>query len=271
MKVPRLQRRVSLTTTFGALVAVPTVVMLGVYGWLFLRSMLRQPTLEHLIALLFLWQTQTGAAFAVAAALIGASVVLHQTATTRRLEETRRERRAAALRAVLPMALTELGDYAVRCAEISATLLTQPNGERIEDPGLRFPPLPAGLVDRLTELIEASEPDHARPLIVLLRRVQIQHARLRETERRASGQGGSILVRARVVGCVIDAAEIYARCEKLFAYARGTAKAPATIISSDDVKSALFPMRPGLSDTDEVKKEIDRYALVDQNGGWPEA
>ena len=53
--------------------------------------MLRHWTLEHLIALLFLWQTQMGAAFAIAAALLGAGAILYQTETTQRLEEARRK------------------------------------------------------------------------------------------------------------------------------------------------------------------------------------
>jgi uncharacterized membrane protein len=47
--------------------------------------MLRQFTLNHLITLLYLWQAQTEAAFAIAAAaLIGAMAVLGQTAATGR-------------------------------------------------------------------------------------------------------------------------------------------------------------------------------------------
>ncbi len=42
-------------------------------------------------------------------------------------------------------------------------------------------------------------------------------------QRRAASQTGSILLRANVVGRVIDSAETYARCENLFVYARGDA------------------------------------------------
>lgn len=158
----------------AALLAVPTFAAAGVYVWLFLRSVTTNPTLEHLIALLFMWQIQTGDAFALAAALIGAAVVLDQTATTRRLEEIRRARRATALRAVLPLMLTEISDYASRCAGINARLLAQPSNTAIrENRDLGFPDLPAGVVDRLIDLIEASERDHARPLIILAKRVQI--------------------------------------------------------------------------------------------------
>ena len=90
----------------------------GTYLWLFVQSMLHQPTREHLTTLLFLWQTQTGAAFALAAAFIGAVAVLHQTTATARRSDARRGRRATALRAVLPLMLSELIGYTEWCAKI---------------------------------------------------------------------------------------------------------------------------------------------------------
>ncbi len=269
--MPRLWSRLRPTIVIGIVVAVPTLVATGVYGWLFLRSLVRDPTLEHLIALLFLWQTETGAALAVAAALIGAAVVLDQTATTRRLEECRRARRATALRAVLPLMLTELADYAARCAAINARLLARQSSSPIISPGLGFPSLPLDIVGQMTDLISASKPNHAKPLIILMRRLQIHHARMRDTQRRAWGKDGSILVRANVVHRVIDSAEVYARCEKLFQYARSNTDAPAPAISPNDVQLALFLIPTGLPDVKEMGNEIDRLARVGENGArWPE-
>jgi hypothetical protein len=75
-----------LTETIGGIgvtVLAVTGIGLAVYVVLFMRAMLRQLTLEHLIALLNLWQTQTGATFAIAAALIGAVAILRQTPATK--------------------------------------------------------------------------------------------------------------------------------------------------------------------------------------------
>jgi hypothetical protein len=72
-------------------VLVPTMVAAVVYFGLFLRSMARHDwAWDHLTTLLFLWQTQTGAAFALAAALIGSAIILDQTQAARRQEEDRR-------------------------------------------------------------------------------------------------------------------------------------------------------------------------------------
>ena len=82
----------NLATKIGLLVVgTLTLAASGLYIFLFLRSMHRHPTLEHLIVLLSLWQTQTGAAFAIAAALLGAVAILYQTETTQCLEEARRK------------------------------------------------------------------------------------------------------------------------------------------------------------------------------------
>jgi hypothetical protein len=101
----RLTRRAKLTTGTGFLIAAPTLAALGLYGGLFFRSIVTHPTLGHLIALLFLWQTQTTGAFAIAAAVVGAAAILYQVETTSRLAEEERDRRAAALWAVLPLTL----------------------------------------------------------------------------------------------------------------------------------------------------------------------
>ena len=176
------------------------VLILVLYGGLFLRSMLRDPTLKHLIELLVVWQTQTGAAIAVAAAFIGARAVIHQTKTTERIEADKKARRAVAIRAVLPLTLAELEDYATRSAEIYLRL--SPEWERIlfKVEAVRFPPIPEGLPGRMVDLIEASDPSHGKPLIALIRGVQIHHSRMMESFVRAgryerstltSGQYGS--------------------------------------------------------------------------------
>ncbi len=267
----------------GCALFVP-LALFALYGGLFLRSMLRNPSMQQLVALLFLWQTQTGAAFALVAALIGAAVILHQTdastagafrqtSAMQRSETERRERRATALRAVLPLALTELADYAANCAEIEMRLLAEmSNSEIIYVAGLMFPPLPIGLVAWMTEMIEVSEPTHGRPLITLVRQVQINHARVRALQTEASESGKGILFRNNLVGRVIDAAEIYARCGKLITYTRGMAEAPAAEITSDDVKQALFIMPVIRRDTAHLEREVDLRSELHKNDGrnWPE-
>jgi hypothetical protein len=254
----------------GAMVVlVPTLLALLVYVVLFVRSVIRQPTLPHLIALLFLWQTQTGAAFALAAALIGAIAILRQTGATKRREEGRRERRANALRAMLPLMLSELIDYAAHCADILAEVIELKPAPWRWPIDQQIPPLPSGFVGQLTDLIEAIPLDYARPLVTLVKRAQIQHSRALDLQQRIlSPRQGEIVVRANLLLCLIDATEVRARCERLFPYARGEMSAPPAAVSADDVQRAAFlAVRASL--LDEVAAEIDRYA-ASKAVSWPD-
>jgi hypothetical protein len=247
------------------IVSVPTSILLALYVWLFTCSMWHHPTWEHFKILLFIWQTQIGAAFAVAAALLGASVIYHQTKTTERIEKVRRDRRALALRSVLPLALTELSDYAENCAQINSRLLAL-SGPIIHL-NLNYPEVPSGLVDLLTELIEAIDRDHAKPLSILINKIQVQHAKARGTARRAARNG---VVPQRLIDGVIDAAEIHARCKKLFDYARSDADKPATPITPRNVKEALLLMDTGFSNIGEIEVMIDRKVSL-PGTAWPES
>ena len=258
----------------GVVVGIPTLVALGVYGWLFACSMYWHPTRKHLIELLFLWQAQTGAMLAIAAAVLGAGAVVYQTEVTQRLEKTRRTRRTAALRAVLLPDFMDLSDYAKNCGTTLADALARhPKIQSIYDPGLQLPPLPDGLVSRLTELIEQADSDHAGPLIALVRRLQIQHARAREIQTRAANRHGKILLWTNLTSGVIDAAEIQARCGKLFEYARGNATVPAAEIAPANVSEAVFWMCEDLSGDirEELEKSIKDRTDIQNGSGWLEA
>jgi hypothetical protein len=81
-----------------------------------------------------------------------------------------------------------------------------------------------------------------------------------------SGQPGTIMVRANGLARLIDACEVYARCQALFAYARDdVAQAPPTI-SAGDVARAAFLITPGGPLQDEVTAEINRFAATST---WP--
>jgi hypothetical protein len=149
-----------------------------------------------------------GACLAIVAALIGARVVLHQINETRRNDEERRMRRATALRSVLTLGLIEIYDYVAACALIYAELLLTQFESQISSAGIQIPPLPDDLVKQFTDLIETLDPDHARPFIVLIRRLQIHHSHARDTQRRAASQN-SILTRHNVVAYLVDSAEVY--------------------------------------------------------------
>jgi hypothetical protein len=69
-----------------------------------------------------------------------------------------------------------------------------------------------------------------------------------------------------VLGRLIDALEIHARCAALFPFARGEVLSPPAVISADDVqRSKSLIVRTSI--LDEVAEEIDRWAATTS---WPE-
>jgi hypothetical protein len=240
-----------------------TSAALGLYVWLFASAMLRDPTWRHLITLLFLWQTQTGAAFAVAAAWIGAGVLWHQTQDNRRKDEEQRERRAFALRATLTPSLSELSDFATRSAKILEDAFSRrPVPGTVISGRITFPELPNGLVMQLTALIEAAKPDHAKPFIALVTRLQIEHARMLDLQRQ------SIFPQIEVLLCLVGAAEIQARCYELLDYARCETDAPPAVIAASDVSFALAAMKISIP---QMQKLIDCRAKDGELGlPWPQ-
>ncbi len=266
IKIVRLRR----TTAIYFGVGFPTAITLMIYVGLFIISILRKPTLEHLTVLLYLWQTQVAAALAIAAAMIGAAAIFEQTAANQRQEYQRRTRRAVALRAVLPLVLSELADYTDQCASTYLRLLAVPIAQASQS-RTQFPSLPPAFSDRLIELIEASEQDHASPLISLLRRVQIQRARAKNAESRTMGRSGHLLTQRNLEDGLIDTSEIHARCAKLFVYARGESELPASDIFAADVKSSLSILTISEQTQPNLNDQIDRrQASVPRGKPWPE-
>lgn len=235
----------------------------GLYVWLFACAMLRDPTWKHLITLLFLWQTQTGAAFALAAALVAAGVVWHQTQANRRLEDERRDRRAFALRAILAPALSELSDYATRSATMLAEAFAKrPVSGTVISGRITFPAVPDGLVLHLTAFIEAAKPAHAKSFIVLVKRLQTQHARMLALQRQ------NTLSQTEVLLCLVGTAEIQARCSELLDYASCETEAPAAVITASGVSFAATTMSISIP---QLQMLIDDRAKHGELGlPWPQ-
>jgi uncharacterized integral membrane protein len=248
-----------------AITGIGTIGLLGPYIILFLISMYRHATLSHLITLLFLWQTQTGATLAIVAAIIGGGFLLYQTTEARRLDQSQRVRKIYALRGLLTHDLAELTDYCRQSAQLFVSLFVfdpaNPAGRPyIRAIGLNLSPPPPGVVGRVASLIENCEPEQIRPFVLLLERTQIQHARATNVKFRAALDNG--VARTDIISCLVDISEIYARCSKLFRYARAEALSSVEITTADDVKQAVPPMLWGtdLSAVAEIQAAIDRRA-----------
>ena len=263
-----MRRRLPTLPVF--LAALLPLALLTPYLALFFRSMIRTPSVRHFVVLLYLWQTQVAGLFAIVAALIGAAVVLRQISEIHLSEERKMAARARALRAVLVLSLMELYDYSTECLQILADLQQRawPLPIKFLDPNsVTFPPLPTDLINRLTDLIENTGAEHARPFVMLMQCLQTHHGRIRDIQRRAK-ESPLINVELHEIEIrLIDAAELRARCDRLLIYARQDTSTAPDAVSAEDVKNSLVLFHRQIQDISELKKQIDRKAAFDSS--WP--
>jgi hypothetical protein len=231
--------------------------MLGIFLGLFIKSMLRNPSISHLITLLFLWQTEVAAAFAFAAAGIGAAVILHQTQEQQNADQRQRKRTANAIRASLPLVLSELSDYEASCAKSLEILLPPLVTGRVAQQTLHFPSLSVGLVSQITEWIAVSEEAEGEAFVHLLHRLQIQQARLRDMSARALGKNGTMPTNHEVIKAIMAASAIHARCGRLFPFARRAQTLADASISSQQVKDSVFLIGISNAFDPQLEKLID--------------
>jgi hypothetical protein len=211
---------------------------------------------------LYRWQGLIG----VVIALIAAGVAFHNTTRSlqnaEKLEKHRRSRKHAALRAVLPLALARLTDYAARSGQALNELEKMCDDRHLLPLGtmpesiVKTPPDEA--LKSLTEFIEYSDEVDVGIFESTVALIQIHDSRLHGLLRddRPEGQG---VIRWQIIDAIIDAAKIHAGAAAGFGYARRRrAQLPRTL-SWDDVTRALLTMRLG-DENRRLHEEVARLA-----------
>src|ERR1051326_9353125 len=102
------------------------------------------------------------------------------------------------------------------------------------------PPFPPDATRALSEVIEAASNEVAGVISELLSRLQVQTVRLRgmKEDAVAGTPGRRNILKLELERYIIDIADIYARCEALFAYARREADTASAYLSGDDLLRA---------------------------------
>jgi hypothetical protein len=163
------------------------------------------------------------------------------------LESRRRSRKHAALRAVLPLALAQVADYAERSAHALNRLISQCSDERLPQniaPESLAQPLPSETLKTLAEFIEYSDHVDVSVIESTVAWMQIHDSRLRSIiEASCDPLGERLVFREELEGYIIDAASICAGAAAAFDYARRWQEHLPRSISWDDVRHALRNMR----------------------------
>ncbi len=214
------------------------------------------------------WQTLIAGLIAIGAAFIGGYFVNAQIKLTKAQEDDRRRRRHAATRATMPLTLSALMEYARLCGRALRQLYLATPGEaaRAEQmTGFDLPPVPGDKIAALAEIIEAGDPAVGEAIADLLSNLQVQDGRLRSTKADILDPHNPLrsIMKRELETYIIDAADLYARCEGMLDYARRTAETVGGEPSAADLKRALTLMSFHEAAFDPVKATIDRrYCLI---------
>jgi hypothetical protein len=190
------------------------------------------------IVLFYNYQTIISGFLAVMGALVTVIVINKQIRQADRHETERRRRENFAARAMMPAALSELSEYSIACVRALLPLLPEAPGQLVPaELSVNAPPIPPEAVFTLRHAIQFGDDPVAENIADLIRKLQIQHSRIRNI-RNWMSTSARIIVRANILEFTLDALEIYARCAKLFAYARRETDNAPGAPTEDDILSA---------------------------------
>lgn len=176
----------------------------------------------------------------IVAGLAAAGVVVWQIRQADGFEHDKFEAQRASARAVLPLVLSDISEY----AETSSLILQQVRDQMVGGvlpghiPLPDFPSLPTDAIDGLRTMVEASHKEERAFLSRLLTVLQVLRSRTRglAADRRA--------VRAihedHVIAIMINCAEVYARAAAMYEFGRGESDSLPRHILATEVRSGLF-------------------------------
>ena len=157
------------------------------------------------------------------------------------LETRRRRRKHASVRAVLPLALAQVRQYAERTIRALNELVESCEGEILPRQISRenvFQPLPTETLKALADFIEYSDALDVGIVEDLVAWIQVNNSRLRAlVEPREPFQ---LIRRAQIMARIIDAACIFTAAGAVFAYARRREQQLPRTVSWDAVGKALL-------------------------------
>jgi hypothetical protein len=198
------------------------------------------------------WQILIAGMVALAAAFVGGAYITEQIRAlnnqvnrqfeaSQNLENERRLRKFAAARAVLPLTLNNLCEYASRCGAALKTMLGHQLDEKIpneiEIPDL--PTLPKDVIDELRNVVEFGDEQISEAAATLIGEIHYKTVRLKNLWQEYRAPGHHVTPVSNVESQVLDMALIYARGIALFDYARGETEEVPGDPRQHDVVAAL--------------------------------
>lgn len=173
----------------------------------------------RLLKVAFDWQNLLAGFFAIGAAFVGGFFIQQQVKQSERQEEKRRAMEERAAMAVLPLALSELIQYARDCIQLLSPYVDDPPASTMSN-SVEAPRIPENTTTALQLCARFAEPHNADKIAKALGKLQVQQARLRDWIEEVRGQQISPRQRLQGLGYMRDAADLYAAIADLFGYSR---------------------------------------------------
>jgi hypothetical protein len=223
----------ALAIIVGGVVIIAVVAMLGP-GWAAVLDGQQSGGLYH-------YQGLLGGILAIVGAIIGAVFLNRQIRQAAQLETDRRAHDREAERAVLPLTLSEICGYAVASGRFSKSLLDQCQGgalpaEVVVEPD-DIPRLAPERIEDLKQMIRHLDFADTPAFAKLISEIQVHDARGRDLTR-----AGRLMLTITLEERILDAAEIYARAEAFFEFARRETDTVPQVVRWGRVTAALFFM-----------------------------
>jgi uncharacterized membrane protein len=193
------------------------------------------------------WQTLVAALVALFAAVIAFHNTTRSLRQTAEQETIRRGRKHAARRAVLPVALAQVLDYAQNSARVLNQLAIQCEHAPLQQ--LARDTAPQGLIQRrppetlkaLADFIEYADTVNVVVLEDTVAWMQIHNSRVRRLVER-NRDPTQIVVRREIMDSVVDAAMLYAGASSVMQYSRRQSEQLPQTVPWPQVNAALINM-----------------------------
>ena len=216
------------------------------------------------------FQTLIAACIAVAAAGIAWWNTTRTIRHAAQLERQRRARKQAALRAVLPHALSAVSNYAEQSDKALQPLHAACEDGLLHHNNIAAPKigkLDTETVTLLKDFIEYSEHSEANLIEKMLAHIQIHHSRMKGLAEKIKAGPNDSTGANWVEQLILDAACTYAWAGAAYDYARRRTDALPEDITWDNVRSALNNLRMG--DDEEIRELREHIDRLEQAGAKP--
>lgn len=199
--------------------------------------------METFVILLANWQSLAAGLLALFSATIGALLLYCQIRQTKNIETGRIRRHHVAARAMLPLALSRIMEYASNVGqELKRVYLNaEDNGIRsVEFRIWQIPPFPGSDTSSLADAIEGAADNVVQAIAKLVTCLQVHATRIRHLEAHADTNEFKRIPKWEIAIYIRDTAEIYARCESLLKYAREETEHVPPELHKEVMLHALF-------------------------------